>query len=182
MNIGTSLDALNNANGVRTAGSLLNDFSIGYTGGTVNVSLAGAKTLGDVLTKINAAANVGGVQKVTASISSDGHGISLTAADAGTGGTVTLTALNSSNALRDLGLASATPAGTVTGTRLNNALNSPLLSELNGGSGVRKGPISFTNRAGVTSSVDISSAQTVQDVINAINDPTTGLATELPRV
>lgn len=180
LNLTTSLDLLNNANGVRVAGSNLKDFTLNYTGGSVEVSLTGAKTLGDILSKINAAANVGGVQKVTAALSADGHGISLTAADAGTGGTVSVTSLNASNALRDLGLLGTASTGVLTGTRLNNATNSPLLSELNGGNGIRLGSISITSHAGGTAStVDLSGAQTLNDVLNAINTQATGVQATL---
>ncbi len=43
------------------------------------------------------------------------------------------------------------------------------LAELNDGRGVRLGTIRLTNRAGQTAQVDLSGAQTLQDVVNAIN-------------
>lgn len=46
------------------------------------------------------------------------------------------------------------------------------LAELNGGNGVRAGSIRITNRAGTAETINLSSAATVQDVINAINNQT----------
>lgn len=43
------------------------------------------------------------------------------------------------------------------------------LSELNGGAGVDPGRIQMTDRSGATAEIDLSSATSVQDVINAIN-------------
>lgn len=43
------------------------------------------------------------------------------------------------------------------------------LSELNGGAGVDPGRIQITDRSGATAEIDLSSATSVQDVINAIN-------------
>lgn len=179
LNLNSSLNLLNNGNGVRVGGAGIADLRLAYTGGTVDVTLAGARTLGDVLAKINAAGNVGGVQKITAALSADGHGISLTAADAGTGGTMGVSNPNLTNAARDLGLAGAVAAGVVTGMRLNNAGNSPLLSELNGGKGVTLGTLAITNHGGQVSNVDLTGAQTLNDVINAINNNATGVTAAL---
>ena len=46
------------------------------------------------------------------------------------------------------------------------------LTELNGGAGVRRGSILVTDRAGNTASIDLSSAATVDDVLDAINSET----------
>src|SRR5213078_3891457 len=85
----TTLDSLNDGTGVRTAG-ILSDFSITGAGGTVSVSLNGAKTISDLIAKINTAGQPSGL---SAAVSVDGHGITLT--DSG-GGPVTVAALNNS--------------------------------------------------------------------------------------
>ena len=95
----TTLDSLNDGNGVRTAGVISMIFpSPAQRRASFNVSLNGAKTLGDLIAKINTAGKTAGV---SAAISADGNGITLT--DGG-GGPVTVTALNASLAASDLGI------------------------------------------------------------------------------
>lgn len=163
----TQLSALNDGNGVRIKG-VLDDLQITRRDGTTfSVVLDGSKTLGDVISKINAAS--GG--NVTASLKSDGTGLQLVDATAGATA-FAVTALNSSKAAADLGiLASATGGGdTIGGDRLLAELNSRLVKNLRGGAGVSLGSISITNRAGVvTSPIDLSSAKSVSDILDAIN-------------
>jgi flagellar hook-associated protein 2 len=176
LGLSTNLNALNDGNGIRTAG-VVNDFAINSSTGPLNVSLNGAQTLGDVINKINAAGNVNGTQVVTAAISADGHGITLT--DTG-GGTPTVTELNGSQAAQDLGLTGTGSGGVLTGSRINSGLNSALLSDLNGGSGVGLGPIIITDRSGVTHApIDLTGAKTVNDVINTINAANAGVTASL---
>ncbi len=175
LNNSTDLDLLNGGLGVRTVSSnALSDFTITFGDSTTaNVSLHDANTIEDVLEAINTAANVGGVQKLTASLDSDGHSIKLTSSDSSN---FTLSANNGSYALTDLGLTSSASGGSLTGTRLISSLQSVQLSQLNGGSGVNtSGSLTVTNRAGVVSTVNISSCQTVQDIISAFNSQATGV-------
>ncbi len=46
------------------------------------------------------------------------------------------------------------------------------LNALNGGAGVRPGTIRITDRSGATAEIDLSTAVTVDDVLNAINGST----------
>lgn len=170
----TSLDALNNGNGVRTAGSV-NDFSITAGSSTFQVSLSGAKTFNDVINKINSAT---GNTTVRAALSADGHGLTLT--DSG-GGPVSVAAQNGSFAAYDLGLQTGTAAGaTFTGDRLTGDLNSPLLSQLRGGN---EGASSTLPQYGTISlngtSVDLSAARTLNDVIAGINNSSAGVTAQL---
>ncbi len=170
----TSLDSLNDGNGVRLAG-VLNDFSITGAGGAFDVSLNGAKTLADVITKINGATGNTGV---TAAISTDGHGLTLT--DSG-GGPVSVAAENNSFAAYDLGLTSGTAAAnTLTGGRVTGDLNSPLLNQLNGGN---EGATSTLPTPGTISingtSIDLSAARTLNDVIKGINASGTSVTAQL---
>jgi len=174
--INTTLNALNDGNGVRTAGAV-NDFAINSSAGALNVSLSGASTLGDVLNKINAAGKVNGTQVVTAAISADGHGITLT--DSG-GGTPTVSALNGSQAAADLGLTGTGSGGVLVGSRVNGGLTSPLLSDLRGGQGIGLGPIVITDAAGTTHTpIDLSGAKTMNDVLDAINSANAGVTAGL---
>ena len=117
---------LNDGLGVRNAGILF-DFSITGAGGPVSVSLNGATTVGDVISKINAAGQTAGI---SAAVSSDGTGITLT--DSG-GGPVTVASLNASLAANDLGILGSSASGTLTGDRIASGLQGPLLKNLNGG-------------------------------------------------
>ncbi len=167
----TLLDSLNDARGVRTVSSGA-DFQItAGDGSTFDINLYGKSTLGDVLDAINTA--TGG--KVTADIAPDGQRLRLT--DAG-GGTVTVAALNGSNAAQDLGIASSA-GGTLLGRKLIAGPNTTLLATLKGGAGIALGKITLQNRAGGTATVDLSSATTVQDVLDAINNAGIGITASL---
>jgi len=168
----TNLNTLNNGSGVRTAG-LLPDFSITSSGGTFNVSLSGDNTLGDVIKSIN---NAGGNTTVKASISANGHGITLT----DSGGTLSLNSLNNSMALYDLGLSGAPSGGTLTGGRINSDLTSPLLTQLNGGyEGGSETPLTTGQISINGQTIDLSGANTVNDVIKQINTNTQGVTASL---
>ena len=97
-----------------------------------------------------------GIDSLTVEALTDGKGgVSLAAADLGIAGT-----LSSDYSSRHL------LAG----------LNTVLLHSLNGGSGLNTGEISFTARDGSAPVVvDFSTAHTVQDVINLINDNVPGI-------
>jgi flagellar hook-associated protein 3 FlgL len=111
----TPLADLNNGVGVRTATAGTNDFSLNTAdGSTINVSLAGAVTVQDVINQINTAA----AGKVTSSFSTTGNGIVLTDNTAG-GATFSLTPLNASSAAADLGLTTAASGNKITGTDTN---------------------------------------------------------------
>ncbi|HEV2971146.1 MAG TPA: flagellar filament capping protein FliD [Pirellulales bacterium] len=122
-------------------------------------------TLGDVLAALNAAAP----GKLQASISPGGQGIKLTDLTSG-GGTFSITDQNSSHAVEDLGLTAAASGGVISGTKLLGGLATSLLKDLNGAAGINSlGTLDLTDRSGATASVDLSHAQTVDDVISAIN-------------
>ena len=67
-------------------------------------------------------------------------------------------------------------AGTVTIEGAAGRVNpSTLLETLNGGAGVRRGIITITDRSGATADIDLSTAVTVDDVLEAINTNPTGV-------
>jgi len=85
-------------------------------GRTFDVDLAGAITVDDVLTAINAAATTAGLAvpaEFTAGLADDGNGITLTDNTVGT--TTSVTALNGSFAASDLGILGSTDSATLTG-------------------------------------------------------------------
>ena len=62
-------------------------------------------------------------------------------------------------------------SGSITGDRILAGLNTTLLSSINGGGGVSgDGDISFTSRDGTNFVVDVSGAETIEELIALIND------------
>jgi len=166
-----SLDALNDGIGVETTGSSsLEDFSYVLGDGTTGiVNLSDATTIGDVIDAIKTASS----SKLTASISSDGSRLVLTDSSNATDYAFKVTAKNGSRALEDLFGITDTATGTdavITGSRIISGAKTVLLADLNGGSGLGTlGTIKITDRAGNSADVSLSSAETLEDVINAIN-------------
>ncbi len=169
------LSALNDGNGVRTAQGGAADFQVSLADGTnVQVALGKVSTIGDVVNAINSASGAAG--KLTASISSDGASLQLT--DTSTGaGQMTVTALNGSEAAQDLGiLGTEQSGGVLQGGQVLAGLNSVLLGNLNGGSGAGTlGTLDLTDRAGHSATVDLSSASSLSDVVNGINNAGLGI-------
>jgi flagellar hook-associated protein 2 len=166
----TELSLLNDGNGVQLRSG--DDLSITLAdGSTVNVDLGNAKTLGNVLDAINAAAPT----KLTAEIGSDGNRLKLTDLTAGVG-TFAVTNASGGTAADDLGLTKTAAAGIITGGRLASGLRNTLVSSLKGGKGLGTlGQIDITNRNNVTSHVDLSTAETLGQIVSTINTHATGV-------
>ena len=159
------------------------------TTGTINFSPRSGSTvdedvtLGDVIDRINAAAP----EKLHAEIAPDGDRIIVTDLTSnpsegdGEQSVFSLSSAYGSSALRDLGLADGTNStgadanqadeGAIVGRRILGGSQSVLLSTLNGGNGYgRLGSLELTDRSGNSDTVDLSDAETLEDVIAAIND------------
>jgi flagellar hook-associated protein 2 len=171
----TKLSTLNDGTGVRTLPGA-NDLSVSLAdGSTVAVDLDGAQSLGDVINKINAT----GAGKLTAAIAADGNRLQLTDNTTGSG-TFAVSNVSRGTAASDLGLTVSASDSTISGRRLVSGLADTLLSSLNGGQGVGTlGSIAITNRAGVLTNVDLSSAETLGDVVAAINSQATGVTASI---
>lgn len=170
----TLLSQLNDGRGVRTAASA--DFRVTFgDSSTVDVDLSSARTVGDAIDAINNAAT----GKLRAEVGSDGHSLKLTDLT-GSGGNFTVSALNGSKAATDLGIAGSAN-GTMDGQWVISTLNTVLLSSLSGGQGLSTyGSISIANRNGDPPvSVNLSSAKTVQDVLDLINNSGAGVTASL---
>ena len=138
------------------------------TQGTIDFS-AQDDTVGKILDRINAAAP----GKLTATIA-DGDRLVLTDSTNG-GNQFQLTALYGAQTLADLGLDRQAQGGTITGRRLLGGLRSVLLASLNGGQSFGSlGQISITDRSGAQTTADLSTAETLEDVVNIINTATAG--------
>jgi len=138
-------------------------------GSTLNVELSDATTLGGVLEAINAHADNGG--KLVASLA---NGRLVLEDTTGGAGTLAVADHNGSKVVQALGLDAAPSGSTLTGKALTGGLNSVLLRNLRGGNGITQlGQISLTDRTGATATIDLSSAETLDDVLSAINAATT---------
>lgn len=178
----TALGTLNDGNGVfvsNVIGQSRFDFTItvGATAVQVNIGpefdtdltvLEGApSTLGGLIDRINAELSDAGVTDVVARINDDGDGLRLE----NSGPEAITVAENTGSTAADLGLLGSGAAGaSVDGRRLLADLNGTLLRNINGGSGLGgAGTIDFTARDGATFSIDVSGAETVNQLIDLIN-------------
>lgn len=151
--------------------------SLGLTAAASNGTLNGAdiffvETLGDVRRIINNLPNNGG--KLVADISADGLGLTLRDTTSGSE-TFAVTALNGSRAADDLGLTGASAGGEINSRRLLAGLDTVLLRSLNGGRGVELGQIEIADRTGATTTIDLSGAVSLAQVIEAINGAGVGV-------
>jgi flagellar hook-associated protein 2 len=166
----TALSLLNDGRGVRAATTGA-DFTLNFRdGSTASVTLGTARTVGDVLAAIRAAAP----GKVFAGISGDGKRLELTDTTGG-GGTFSVTAVGTSGAAVDLGLLGTASGTTLTGSQVLASLGTVMLSSLRGGAGLSTGTISIQSRAGTTTTIDLSGATSVADIIRTINNAAAGV-------
>ena len=63
-------------------------------------------------------------------------------------------------------------AGTITIKRGGFVNPATQLSQLNGGDGIARGAITITDRSGASQTIDLTASQTIDDVVNAINQAT----------
>jgi len=167
---GTKLTQLNDGNGVRLTDDStdIDDLAITLADETsAGVDLSGATTLEDVINAINNDDDFTG--KVTAAISADGNRLELTDLTAGVGTFAVANGVTGS-AADDLGLTPAASGGVITGGRLVSGLSDTLVSSFNGGQGLGTlGQIAITDRAGGADTVDLASAETLNEVVDLIN-------------
>jgi flagellar hook-associated protein 3 FlgL len=171
----TRLSDLNGAlNGEVSKGTIrIHDSSV--VGGSYTVDLSGADTLGDVADLINDAntRNGGGI---TASLTSTGIRI-----DAAGGVTVGVTEVGNGLTAGQLGIRQwPAIAGTISGQNLNARLTMTTpVGSLKGGAGVDLSSGIRIQNGQKTATVDLSGANTVQDILNAINGAEVGVQAKL---
>ncbi len=167
-----SLDLINDGDSIRRLTGAP-DIRITLTDdSTIEVNLDDAVTLRDVVNLINDHDDNGG--SVTASLT---NGRLQLVDNSGGGGSSPLIVedINESTVVRQLGLDATAAGTTLTGNRLSAGLNSVLLRNLRGGQGIDQlGQISLTDRSGTSTTIDLSSAESLDEVINAINTATDG--------
>ncbi len=180
LHTGTRLSFLNDGTGVRITDNAtdVEDLVITLVDGTsAEVDLSGATTIGDALEAINDHEDLSG--KITAAISSDGNRLELTDLSSG-GGTFSVANGALGSAADDLSLTVAAVGNVITSDRLVSGLAGTLLASLNGGQGITTlGTLDITNRDGVLSPIDLSGAETLDDVIDLINAGATNVAAAL---
>lgn len=184
----TSLSALNDGNGVYvsdTVGETRWDFQLAVDNGVdpaINVRVnigpkydaeaneleGAASTLGAVVTRINEAMAAAGVTDVEASISADGSRLLLSNAS---GHTITATENSGGSTAKNLGFSVGvgSNATTISGRRFFAGINDTLTYNLNGRTGAA-GQIDFVARDGTAFSVDLTGAETVNAIIDRINE------------
>lgn len=125
----------------------------------------GDASLSDILTTINDHEDNAG--KLTAELQ---NGRLVFTDNTSGAGTLTVANANGSNATTVLGLETTAVGNVLTGQRLSAGANSVLLRNLRGGQGITQlGEITLTDRTGETATIDLSAAETLDDVIQAIN-------------
>ncbi len=172
----TLLNSLNDGNGVHNRAGAA-EFRLRLRDGSnVDVDIDNVTTVGQLIARINEASS----GKVTAQVNASGNGLQLIDNTAGAN-TFSVAALNNTNAAADLGILGSDDDndGTIEGTRINAAINSKLLANLNGGAGVTLGQIRITNRAGASTDVDVTGAASIAELIDRINDAGAGVTASL---
>jgi flagellar hook-associated protein 2 len=173
-----TLDQLNDGNGVFQFDGA-DDLRFTTTDGTqIDVNLDDVFNLGELVSAVNDdEANAG---KLTAALS---NGRLVLTDNAGGGGTLTVQDINSGNSVEALGFDNAAVGNTLTGDRLLAGLSSKLIRNLNGGQGITTpGTITVTDRSGLTATLDFSTAESLDEILTAINgavDDTTSDALSL---
>lgn len=189
----TALSLLNDGRGVDTrdaSGESVSDFAIVIGGtttvnvrigdieemvdGTLTVTEGAVSTVGGVIDRINDALADAGQTGITASINQSTGAIQFTNT---TGLDVTirnaqLTGNDVTTTADDLGIAGTYAAGSFSGSRVLAGLNTTLVASLNGGSGLTgtDGLLDFTTADGSNFVVDVSSATTVAEIVDLINN------------
>ena len=124
------------------------------------------KTVGDLLATLNAADPT----RLQARLSASGDRIELVDLTVDTGGTFQVTSLFGGTVAEDLGLTVSASGGVISGRRRLAGLDSVLLDSLAGGRGIGSlGQLDLQDRAGSSATIDLSQAETLDDVLDAIN-------------
>ncbi len=132
-------------------------------------------TLGEIIAVINEAQP----DKLKVEIAPDGDRLIITDLTTGSG-TFELESLYDSTALADLGLDGQAVDGVISGRRILGGAKTVLLSSLSGGDGLGQlGLLDLTDRSGASDTVDLAGADTLEEVIDAINDASVGIVAGL---
>ncbi len=159
--------------GAQGAGVRATIIAVTVNGTTANVELGGVQTLGDAATVISDA--IATLNPAAGAVAVSGGGLGVTANG---GHTITIADLGAGQAAADLGIAVTAASATVPGADLDARLTElTALSSL-------AAPIDLTGGLKITQgaetrTVDLSSAQTVQDLVNTIDQLGLGLRLQI---
>ncbi len=166
----TPLSSLHQGQGISPGSLMITD----RVGGTASIDLSTAITVSDVLTTISGAAGI----NVTAMLNTSGNGITIVDNNASPTRNLTIQDVGSGTTASDLGIVGDRP-GNIVGIPLEPLLiPSTLLTLLNDGQGVSPGTIHIANGP-TEADVDLSSAQTVADVLALINGSVTNVTASI---
>ena len=175
---GYALENLNDGNGLALRDELP-DLQVTFRDNSAALSIDlnptsgdSPRTIGDIVDRLNAADPA----RLQAAISSDGKRIELTDLTTNGGGTFAVTSAVGGSAAEELGLTASASGDTISGRRLIAGLKTTLLGTLGGGDGLGTlGLLDLTDRSGATASVNLASAETLDDVIDVINAAAVGI-------
>ncbi len=146
------------------------------TAGGAAVTARLEQTLGELLATINEADPA----RLHAEIGPAGDRLVLTDLTSNTGGTFAVSSTAGGSLAEDLGLTGIASGGTLTSGRLQGGLQSPLLRSLNGGQGLGTlGGIALTDRSGATATINLATAESLDDVLVAFANSGLGLRAEI---
>ena len=133
----------------------------------VTIDLTGVTTMQQLIDAIE----TGSSNVIDVQINTGGTGIELTDTGVDLGFDFESLVANGSNAAKDLGIfgIDTDGDGKLVSGRLLAEINSKLVKNINGGVGATLGEISITNRDGMSTSVMLSSADSISQVIDLIN-------------
>lgn len=158
----TELSAFNGGKGVDDAKIEITD----RAGNSAEIDLTEVETVGQVLDAINNAAAI----NVLAQINSQGNGIEIIDLTGDSSGALSIEEAGSGTAAKDLNILDSSSASqAVQGGDINYLSGTSWLDILNDGTGIASGSITVTDRSGASDTIDLSSATTLQDVIDAID-------------
>lgn len=186
----TNLQSFNDGNGIRVnsaAGAgLTADFTIKTRdGASYSIDIGEMYEMVDgKLTKTRSAvADVAGLRArieeqtdgyVTLATTADGRGLRLVDSSVGTDPTQVV---DIKGAAADLGLVGSSATGTLDGSAVIAGLNSTLVSNLGGGSGLADGTFSITTRDGATHNFSVPTTGSLSDILAQIGSGTGGAVT-----
>jgi len=157
---------LSDLNGALNKGIRLGSIVLSDGASSATIDLSNCVTVGDIINKINAEAPTGTV----ASIAADGTSLEINSP----GGDITVLEVGTGYTAQDLGIFNDTGAGaTLNGQDVDARLTPATpVTALAGGAGIdlASGLIISNSRMAQIGPIDLSSATTVEDIINAINN------------
>ncbi len=169
-----TVSALFTASAGGTGNGLVSLSDSGVTSGGAPGEPRTERTLGELLSTINAADPA----RLRAEIASDGERLVLTDLTVG-GGSFAVASSAGGNVAETLGIAGSTAGSTITGRRLLGGLGTSLAASLAGGQGLPLGQLQLTDRSGASDTVDLSSAETFDEILDAINGAAVGITASI---